>query len=147
MFKDEGDFHASAFILGPDATTVLIRDQRNPNPLWKFAGGKRQRIKPLGKKWRDEMPLQTLVREVHEETGLWIRKKETELVISVSMGHYNKHYFFSSMPSFSKLVALSAEYEEAKVFQVEELRWLPNFHSLYRDIYLQHMLPRLEQVA
>ena len=147
MLRDEGDFHASAFILGPDATTVLIRDMRNPRPLWKFAGGKKRRFKPFGKNWRDESPLETLIREVHEETGLWIKKTQTELVTRVSMGHYSKYYFFSVLPSFRKLKAESEEYEEAKIFPVEELTWLPDFFPLYRDIYLQHMLPRLKQAA
>ncbi|MEN9920776.1 MAG: hypothetical protein RL538_669 [Candidatus Parcubacteria bacterium] len=94
MQKDEGDFHASAFIRGPDNSVVLIRDQRRPSPLWKFPGGKKQLTKPFGKKLRGETPIETLVREVHEETGLWIKKRFTTHVLTSNMGHYNKHFSF-----------------------------------------------------
>lgn len=143
MLKDEGDFHASAFILGPDDTTVLIREKRKPISLWKFAGGKQKLTKPFGKRRRGETPLECLIRETHEETGLWLRKRDTELVTKVDMGHYKKYYFFSRLPSFRTLVTPSDEYEEAKVFKLEDLEWLPNFDPTYSEIFLHYMQPRL----
>jgi 8-oxo-dGTP pyrophosphatase MutT (NUDIX family) len=139
MFIDEGDFHASAFIVGPEETTVLIRDKRKNNPLWKFPGGKKQLIQPLGKRRRGEHPLETVIREVHEETGLWIRKNRTEPVISFDKGSYRKHVFITRITSLRGLVPLSNEYEEAKVFSLEDMLWLPDFHPWYRECYLTHI--------
>ena len=145
MIQDDGDFHSSAFILGPDNTTALIRDMRKANPLSKFAGGKKQLIKPFGKKPRGETPLETLIREIYEETGLRVRKSQTMYVTTVNMGNHNKHYFFCRIPSFRKLVPLSKEYEEARVVAVDDLVWLPDFHPNYRAIFLQHIQPLLAE--
>ena len=144
-FKDLRDFHASDFILGPEDSTVLIRDLRKTNPLWKFAGGKKQLIKPFGKKRRGETPLETMLREVPEETGLRVKRRNTTYVKLIELPTHNKHFFFSTIDSFKRLVPLSKEYEEAKVFACEELRWLPNFHPLYRGVFLEHIQPHFLQ--
>ncbi len=146
MIIDNGDFHASAFILGPDNSTVLIREGRRPKALWKFPGGKRKLTKPFGKKLRNETPLETLIREVHEETGLWLKKRQTTHVHTENMGHYNKHYFVSQLSSFRGLAPLSLEYEETRVFAQDELMWLPSFHPLYRENYLRHIRPFIDQL-
>jgi 8-oxo-dGTP pyrophosphatase MutT (NUDIX family) len=141
MLIDKGDFHASALILGPDDTTVLIKETRQPRPLWKFPGGKQKRIKPFGKKPRDEYPIETLIREVHEETELWIKKRHTKYIHTIDMGTYRRHFFLSHISSWRGLVALSEEYEEPKIFSLDDLLWLPDFHSDYRTVYLEHMRP------
>jgi 8-oxo-dGTP pyrophosphatase MutT (NUDIX family) len=141
VITDEGDFHASAFILGPDDTTVLIRDKRKTDPLWKFPGGKKQLKKPIAKGRRGETPLETLLREVHEETGLWLRKRLITHALTEPRGHYNKHFFFAQLPSLRGLVPLSNEYEEARVFTLEELIWLSDFHPSYRECYEHHIKP------
>lgn len=141
---DKRDFHASAFILGPNNTTVLIRDMRKENPLWKFPGGKKKLVKPFGKNRREEKPIETVLREVWEETGLRLKRSQTEHVATFDKGNHNKHLFFSKLHSFSKLKPLSDEYEEAEIFSVEDLYWLGNFHSAYRHSFLSHITPLIE---
>ena len=154
-FRDDDDFHASVFILGPNNTTVLIRDGRKLlqglKPLWKFPGGKRRRIEPFLKPRRDEQPVETVIREVREETGLSLKKRHTKHVFSHEArnqdgGVHNKHVFFSRKYSFQKLRPLSAEYEEAKPFDIEELEKLSDFHPTYRDYFLEHIRPLLEEL-
>lgn len=143
MRTDEGDFHSSAFIFGPNNTLLFIRDKRKSTPFWKPPGGKKQLIKPFGKKTRGETPLETVIREVHEETGVWLKKQSTIHVLTNNMGHYNKHFFFSKTPSFRGLIPLSREYEETRVFSIEDLMWLPDFHPEYREIFMKHIKPLL----
>ncbi len=143
MLIDGGDFHASGPVFGPDNDVVLIRDMRKDSPLWKFPGGKKQRLQPFGKKPRGETPLETLLRETKEETGLWLKKRNVQFVTSYDMGSYRKHVFCSRISSFRGLVPLSKEYEEAKVFKLDDLPWLRDFHPWYRDGYLQHIVPLL----
>lgn len=139
MLIDGGDFHASGPVFGPDNDVVLIRDMRKDSPLWKFPGGKKQLVWRLGKKPRGETPLETLLRETKEETGLWLKKRNVLFVTSYNMGSYRKHVFLSRTSSLRGLVALSKEYEEAKVFKLDDLLWLPDFHPWYRDCYAQHI--------
>lgn len=143
MLVDGGDFHSSGPVFGPDNDVVLIRDMRKDSPLWKFPGGKKQRLHRMGKKPRGETPLETLLRETREETGLWLKKRNTEFVAQYDMGSYRKYVFLARISSFRGLVPLSKEYEEAKVFKLDDLLWLPNFHPWYRDCYLEHIVPIL----
>lgn len=145
MIIDGGDFHSSAPIVGPENTVVLIRDMRKDNPFWKFAGGKKQLIKPFGKKQRGETPLECLLREIKEETSLSVRKSQAQYVTTEDKGNHNKHYFLCRIASFRRLFTLSNEYEEPKIFSLEDLMWLPNFHPSYRDIFFKHMLPLIKQ--
>ena len=144
MLIDGGDFHASGPVFGPNNDVVLIRDMRKDSPLWKFPGGKKQLLRRIGKKSRGETPLETLLRETKEETGLWLKKRATEFVVSFDMGTYRKHVFLSRITSFRGLVPLSKEYEEAKVFKLDDLPWLRDFHPWYRDCYIQHITPLLD---
>ena len=143
MLIDGGDFHASGPVFGPDNDVVLIRDMRKESPLWKFPGGKKQRLLKLGKRPRGEYPTETLLRETKEETGLWLKKRNVVFVTSYNMGSYRKHVFYSRTSSLRGLVPLSKEYEEAKVFKLDDLPWLNDFHPWYRDCYLQHIVPLL----
>ena len=143
MVINGGDFHASGPVFGPDNDVVLIRDPRKSNPLWKFPGGKRKLIRRFGKKPRDENPLETFLRETKEETGLWLKKRNVEFVVSFDMGTYNKHVFLSQVSSFRGLAPLSEEYEETKIFKLDDLLWLPDFHPWYRDCYFKHIVPLL----
>lgn len=147
MVKDDGDFHASALILGPDDNTVLIREKLRNDPLWKFPGGKKKLTKPFGKNRRGETPIETLIREVHEETGLWLKKRMITHVHTDNRGHYNQHFFLAHLSSFRSLKPLSDEYEEAKIFSLEELLWLSDFHPIYRKCYDHHMKPFMASIG
>lgn len=144
-FYDLRDFHASVFILGPNFTTPLMRDLRSSNPMWKFAGGKKQLIKPFGKKRRGEKPLETILRETPEELGIYLKRRDIRYVTTRELPTHNKHYFFSTITSLKKLVPLSREYEETKEFTCEELEWLPDFHPAYFEIFLKHIKPNFLQ--
>lgn len=144
MFTDERDFHSSGPIVMPDQGIVLIRDKRKINPLWKFAGGKKQLVKPFGKKRRGEAPLECFIRESWEETGLRIKKREVEYVLTQDEGTHNKHFFLSRLSAFQKPKPLSNEYEETKIFTIQDLKWLPDFHPSYRSIFYEHMMPLIE---
>ena len=143
MLIDEGDFHVSALILGPDDTTVLIREQLRNDPLWKFPGGKKKLTKPFGRNRRGESPIEALIREVHEETGIWLKKKWITYIHTENRGHYNQHFFLAQIPSFRGLKALSDEYEETRVFPLDQLMWLSDFHPVYRTCFEHHMKPAL----
>lgn len=147
MFKDSADFHASGPIFGPNKTVCLVRNLRKATPLWKFPGGKKEKvpIRPFGG-LRDEAPIETFIREVFEETHLTIKKRHTKLVTSLPAQNpdgmpYNKHYFFSRIYSWRKLHNESREYEEARVFELDELDWLSDFHPAYRSVYIEHFKP------
>ena len=145
MITDKGDFHSSAPIVGPEKKIVLIRDKRKGTPLWKFAGGKKQILKPPSKKLRGETPLEALLRELKEETGLTVTRSQTQYVTSERMTNHNKHYFLCHVNSFRKLEPLSREYEETKIFSIEDLKWLTDFHPSYREIFFRHMLPLIDE--
>jgi len=53
--------------LGPDFTTVLVRERKRADSRWKLAGGHVE---------RHETPLEAMLRELREETGLKPRKKD-----------------------------------------------------------------------
>lgn len=147
MFNDEGDFHASVFILGPDDTTVLIRETTKQPPLWKFPGGARKLTKDFLQPRRDERPEETAVRETMEETGLSIDPNKLVLVANEDMGTYTKYYFMTKIRSWNKLRALSDEYEETHIFKIRTLQHLGGFHRRYRDCFFQHVKPKLQELT
>ncbi len=144
MSIDKRDFHASGPIVRPDCSIVLIRDMRRLDPHWKFAGGKKQLVKSFGKKLRGETPIECYFREGYEETGLQLKKRETEYVTTEELETHNKHYFISFMGNQKEPNPISKEYEEAKSFTLNELKWLSNFHRNYQAVFYEHMLPLIE---
>lgn len=147
MFKDEGDFHASVFIIGPNETTVLIRETRRLDPLWKFPGGKKKQRKALFKPRRGEKPAEAAARELFEETGLTVKAADLVCVHREDKGRYRKYYFIGRKNSFRKLRSLSDEYEEVKIFRFDEILGLPGMHPEYRRCYRERMVPYLKEKA
>lgn len=154
MFRDEGDFHASVFILRPGNKTILVRKERDgqiPGP-WTFPGGKKRQTKDLFGPRRGERPAETVVREVREETSLNIKKRKLVHLSTVETnnpvnGPYRKHYFFVRSYSTRILRPLSDEYERVKEFPLQELHELEHFSREYYhqfvmsvDTYLANLI-------
>lgn len=148
------DFHVSVFIKGPDHTTALIRISRPTKPtrprvirLWKFPGGKVNRIKNPLQPTRNEYPEETAVREVQQETGLILRKRNLVFIHEEDMGHYSKLYYATSLSSWARLRKKpSEEFESARVFNIDRLDFLRPFHERYRKCFMQHIKPRLAEL-
>lgn len=148
------DMHVSVFIKGPDQTTTLIRINRptgnleRPRPvrLWKFPGGKTNRMNKFLHQSRNEYPEETAVREVQQETGIVLKKKDLFFLHEEDMGHYSKLYYGASVNSWKGLhKEMSLEYEQPRIFPISTLFWLSPFHERYKRCFLEHIHPRLHE--
>jgi 8-oxo-dGTP pyrophosphatase MutT (NUDIX family) len=120
------DYHSSALIVGPDNQVVLICDEKKPIRLWKFPGGKKE---------SGEDPFATVIREVHEETGLTLDVDQLILVGEQRRPRYSRYYFCAFVDSFSGLVKVSEEKERTGIFKLADLEPMVDFHNSYREFY------------
>jgi 8-oxo-dGTP pyrophosphatase MutT (NUDIX family) len=153
MVKDEGDFHASVFILRPDRKTVLVRKERDGQQPgeWTFPGGKKRQRKDFLSKRRGERPAETVVREVQEETGLILKKRKLvylghEETVNPKSGPYRKHFFFIRSYSKKILRPLSDEYERVQDFDANDLHHLEGFCREYYHQFVMRIEPYLKSL-
>lgn len=112
---------------------IMVRNLHNKNPKAKIPGG---RIEP------GETPIEALVRELWEETGIVVEKDNTIPLFSV-IAYNKKHYyhvFACSVPDFTGL-------HEEPVKDGEDLieSIVMNESQLSQSIVLKHHLVMLKQ--
>ena len=123
------DYHASVFIRGPNDQTLLITDLRRPPPqLWKFPGGKLDR-------GVDTDPFDTAIREVKEETGVTILRRNLRLIEEQNLGTHTKYFFRATVDTFDGFRKRSLDDEIAGIFDIDYLHQMVDIHPHYYDVF------------
>lgn len=86
--------HCLIICTGPDGKVVLVREFRRHNPQWKFPGGGSE---------EGETPLQAIIRELEEETGLTISEVDIVLLEIVEENDYQTYVFGGRVRSYTGL--------------------------------------------
>ena len=122
--------HATAVVLVTPIGILLVRDHRKRLPiLWKFPGGRGE---------GDETPLDCVVRELQEETGISVSGLDLELVLTEPRKNHTFSLFLGSLPTVPDMNSCGDEGEEIGVFTPEEIldmdNLLPNHRRLTGDV-------------
>ncbi len=115
------DWSAIVIVLGPNSQTVMVLNLSKEDPIWKFPGGKKD---------GDEEAKGTAIRELKEETGIKVEKKDLKLVLEIDKsGHINPHTVFvftASMSSFKGFEKKGKETDSELLVEVIEVKKLVN---------------------
>jgi ADP-ribose pyrophosphatase YjhB (NUDIX family) len=125
----EGYYAVNVFVESPEGIP-LVRDPKKPLWCWKFPGGG---------SLENEEPEDTAIREVEEETGLIVQKKNLKLLDKENRITHIFIFFKANVPSLKTLKKIGNDDEEIKVFSLDEIKSMKDFFPNHRRI-----LERLE---
>lgn len=105
---------------------ILVRDHSKPYPVyWKL---------PSGGKDSGEIPLQTAVRELDEETGLKVHQYQLTLLLIEDRGDHDLYFYAVIASSIDSLKDVGDAGEEVKIFSNSEFDGLDDFFPSHRKL-------------
>jgi len=105
-------FAAVVFVKGPKGTTLFVEDPKKVPTFPKLPGGKSE---------GDETPEVCARRELHEETGLWVKEKDLVRVATVDKGSHDFYLFTVTVKSLGGLREKGDEGELVTVGYVDRI--------------------------
>ena len=124
------DFAAVVFVKGPKGTTLFVEDPKKVPTFPKLPGGKNE---------GDETPEACAVRELHEETGLWVKERDLVRVAMVDKGSHDFYLFTATAKSLGGLREKGDEGEIITVGYVDRIAEM-NFFPPHKALLIKHGL-------
>jgi ADP-ribose pyrophosphatase YjhB (NUDIX family) len=120
----DGRYATAVVIEGPGKKIPLVLNPNKPLPhFWKFPGGRSE---------RGEIPEETAIREIAEETGLTLNRV-AELA-TMDRGDHMLHLFGAKIPSFDGLAQTGIDGEQVALFSYEEIIAMVDFFGPHREL-------------
>jgi len=120
----KGAFAVAVLITSPQGMPLVL-DPKKPHAWWKIAGGNSE---------EGEIAEETAVREINEELGLILKREDLKLAFEEQRpGHIFK-LFTASVESLDGLKSIGNEMEKVKVFDLAEIKNMPDFMPNHRRI-------------
>lgn len=127
--------HAVAVLLVTPEGIPLVKDPKKPPPLfWKLPGGRGLET---------ETAEEAAVRELKEEIGVSLAKKDLKAIHQEDKGTHVLTIFRADLPSLPKLKPEGNEKEIIGIFSPKEILALPYFfpnHLKIAEPYLKNLL-------
>lgn len=128
--------HAVAVLLVTPEGIPLVKDPKKPPPsFWKLPGGRGPAL---------ETAEEVAIRELKEEIGISLSKKDLKVIHREDRGTHILTIFRADLPSLPALKQWGDEREQVGVFSPQAILSLPNFFPNHLKIVEQQIRDLLE---